>query len=197
MSYLKYEKLKTQNSSNQACHRYKSERTDTTSTRKHQNGTVLKLRRGTKETSNATPSSTQNYQTSHQRLVSKGTQTKTFNPLSRHANIASLVYNINTNQTGDTNTCLSNQTGSSSQTSASASWLSGQSLSSTPSSTDKTNMLASLTIGHLISYYGICLIAWLVVCERLPFEKVIYASLTALFFCALPFVVLTLAQGAT
>jgi len=137
MSYLKYEKLKTQNSSNQACHRYKSERTDTTSTRKHQNGTVLKLRRGTKETSNATPSSTQNYQTSHQRLVSKGTQTKTFNPLSRHANIASLVYNINTNQTGDTNTCLSNQTGSSSQTSASASWASGQSLFSTPSSTGR------------------------------------------------------------
>ena len=59
-------------------------------------------------------------------------------------------------------------------------------------------MLASLTIGHLIAYYGICLIAWLVVCERIPFEKVIYASLTALFFCALPFVVLTLAhQGAT
>lgn len=98
---------------------------------------MLKLRRGTKETSNATPSSTQNYQTSPRRLVSKEAQTKTFNPLSRHANIASLVYNINTNQTGDTNTCLSNQTGSSSQTSASASWASGQSLFSTPSSTDR------------------------------------------------------------
>ena len=58
-------------------------------------------------------------------------------------------------------------------------------------------MLASLTISHLIAYYGICLITWLVVCERLPFEKVMYASITALFFCALPFVVLTLAQGAT
>jgi len=109
------------------------------------------------------------------------------------ANSCSTIISHPTTQ--DNIICLSNQTGSSSLTFASASWASGQSQSSTLSSTDKPNMLASLTIGHLIAYYGICLIAWLVVCERLPFEKIMYASLTALFFCALPFVVLTLAQG--
>ena len=56
--------------------------------------------------------------------------------------------------------------------------------------------MEAITISHLIAYYGICLIIWFIVCERLPFDKVIHASVTALFFMSLPFIILSIAQGA-
>ena len=50
----------------------------------------------------------------------------------------------------------------------------------------------TLTVGQLIAYYSILLIVWIITCELVPFKLHIKASVVALFFCALPFVLLAL-----